>query len=164
MRIVNMLLFPGVLFVLLGAARVAYGQEEGVPSGDKERPSLRTAVGDVLHLKSGAAITGVQILRSMPRYYEVQLVEGVEPLRIPRNQVLSVEFDDYDPARERLRRELFPDSEEVSLASGERVSRYRMDKLSGPVSEEPLSYDRKDLIKILEETVERLEVKNKIHP
>lgn len=109
-------------------------------------------------------MTGVQIVKSMPRYYEVQLVEGVEPLRIPRNQVLSVEFDDYDPSRERLRRELFPDSEEVSLASGERVSRHLMDKLMAPVSEDSLSYDKKDLIRVLEETADRLDVKIKIHP
>ena len=45
--------------------------------------------------------------------------------------MIRVEFDDIDPARERIRALLHPPSEEVSLASGERVSRYLMEKLSG---------------------------------
>ncbi len=109
-------------------------------------------------------MSGVQILKSTPLFYEVQLVEGVEPLLIPRNQVERVEFDDIDPARDRIRERLFPRRDEVSLASGEQVTRDLMEKLRAPVNETPLTYDRTDFVTILEEIAEGLQVKLKIHP
>ena len=118
--------------------------------------------GDVLHLKSGAMMSGVQILKSTPHHYEVELVKGVAPLLIPRNQVDFVEMDDFDPTRDRIRREMFPEAEEVSMASGEKVTRDLMDKLSAPVSTEELSYERKDFVKILNEIAKDVGVKLQI--
>lgn len=151
-----MRLWSCFFLVLVCLAQAASGQD------DEAQDASKKPVGDVLNLKSGSTMRNVQILRSTPMYYVVEIVKGVEPMEIPRNQVLSVEYDDYDPARERLRRELFPGSEEVTLATGELVSQYLMDKLAGPVSDEPLSYERKDLIAVLEEVAERLDVKIRI--
>ncbi len=89
---------------------------------------------------------------------------GVEPLLIPRNQVERVEYDEIDPARNRIRERLRPKRDEVSLASGEQVSRDLMEKLRAPVSETRLAYTRTDFVTILEEIAERLQVKLKIHP
>ena len=109
-------------------------------------------------------MSGVQILRSTPLFYEVQLVPGVEPLLIPRKQVERVEYDEIDPARNRIRERLFPQRDEVSLASGEQVSRGLMEKLSAPVSATAIAYNRRDFVAILEEIEERLRVKLTIHP
>jgi len=149
-----------VLIGLIVAPISAHAQDEETPTPEAlSEADESVPAGDVLHLKSGSMMTGVQILRSTPLNYVVELVPGVEPMLIPRNQVLSVDFDDFDPVRERLKERLFPGSQEVSLASGERVSRALMDKLSAPVSAEPISYNRTDLIAVLEETAERLDVR-----
>ncbi len=139
-------------------------EEEVTPPEEGRTPAPKIQEGDVLYLKSGMVMSGVQILRSTPYYYEVQLVKGVDPLRINRKQVLRVEYDDIDPARDLIRKRLFPPSEEVSLATGERVSRGLMEKLTGPVNAAPLLYDAVDLITILKEVAERLKVKLTVHP
>lgn len=157
--------FPVFLFLLLIHPYPIGAQEEEVTAPEEGRtPAPKTHEGDVLYLKSGMVMSGVQILKSTPFFYEVQLVEGVDPLRINRKQVLRVEYDDIDPARERIRKLLFPSTEEVTLATGERVSRGLMEKLSGPVNAAPLLYDAVDFITILKEVTGRLKVKLTIHP
>lgn len=139
-------------------------QEETADPEGEEPSAPPVYEGDVLYLKSGSVMSGVQILRNTVLFFEVQLVEGVEPLLIPRTQVERVVFDDFDPTRERLRKALFPPTEEVSLASGERVSRYLMEKLRAPVSDGVLSYEKKDLVEILQEIAERMQVNLEIDP
>lgn len=157
--------FRAFLFVLLiHPYPIGAQEEEGTPPEKEAATAAPASKGDVIHLKAGTVMSGVQILKSTPFFYEVQLVEGVEPLLIPRNRVSWVERDDIDPARERLREKLFPPSEEVSLKSGELVTRYLMEKLRGPVSDAPLSYDATDFVTILREVAERLKVKLTIHP
>lgn len=130
----------------------------------EELPAPTVYKGDVLYLKTGKVISNVQILRNTPVFYEVQFQPGLEPLMIPRKQVQRVVFDEIDPARARIRASLEPRAEEVSLATGERVSRYLMEKLSAPLSNKALTYDQVDLIDILGETAERMQVNLKVHP
>lgn len=153
--------------LMTAAVSVRAQDEEDAIQEEAATPEETTEArldGDVIHLKSGKILSGVQIMRSTPHFYEVRLVEGVPPLQIPRNQVESVEMDDFDPVRDRLRRELFPEVEVVSLASGEKVTRDLMDKLEGPVSAEALSYQRKDFVAILKDIAADLDVKLRIHP
>lgn len=131
---------------------------------DEEQAAPPVYEGDVLYLKSGKVMSGFQIYRNTPLFFELRYQEGLEPLMIPRKQVERVVFDDIDPARDRLRARLLPPTEEVSLASGERVSRYLMEKLRSPASDEALTYKRIDLVVILEEMAERMQVNLKIHP
>ncbi len=129
-------------------------------------PSLLPALesGDKIYMVSGTIMTGVQVIRSTPRYYEVQMIEGVEPIQIPRRQVKNVEYDDIDPAREKLRKQLFPEEEEVTIASGERVTGALRDKLMAPVSAEPLSYKELDFVKVLDEIKAKTATKLLIDP
>ncbi len=87
----------------------------------------------------------------------------MEPLTIPRKHVQRVVFDEIDPARARIRRQLQPPAETVSLASGELVSRHLMEKLRAPVSDRALNYEKIDLVEILKETAERLQVNIEVH-
>ena len=154
-----------MLLALIARTQTTCAQEEEPPvSGEEDETAPPAYEGDVLYLRTGSVMSGVQILRSTPLFYEVQLVPGVEPLLIPRKQVERVEYDEIDPARNRIRERLFPQRDEVSLASGEQVTRGLMEKLSAPVSETPLAYNRTDFAKILKEIAERLQVKLKIHP
>ena len=154
-----------LLLALLVRAQPSWAQEEEPLISEEDEDTAPPAYeGDVIYLRSGSIMSGVQILRSTVLFYEVQLVQGVDPLLIPRKQVDRVEYDDIDPARDRIRERLQPKRDEVSLASGEQVSRGLMEKLSAPLSETPLEYVRTDLVTVLEEIAERLQVKLKIHP
>lgn len=115
--------------------------------------------GDVIHLKSGTVMSGVQVLRGTPMYYEVQIVEGVEPMQIPRRQVDHIDYDNIDPLHEQLKEEIMgPSEEQVTIASGEQVTSDLRDKLMAPVAETPLKYENKDLVEILDELKQRLGV------
>jgi len=120
--------------------------------------------GDKIFMVSGSVMTGVQVLRSTPRVYVIQMIEGQEPLEIPRRQVKSVEYDDIDPTRDRLRKELFPEEKEVTIASGERVTGALRDKLMAPVSAEALAYKEQDFITVLDEIKTKTGVNLTIDP
>lgn len=125
--------------------------------------------GDKIFMKGGtgtpgSVLTGVQVIRSTPLNFEVELLEGEPPLLIPRKQVDHVEYDDIDPIRDRLRAQMFPEAEEVTIASGERVTGALRDKLEAPVSGEPLSYKNQDFIRVLDEVKTKTGANLKIDP
>ncbi len=141
----------------------------GDPAAPAPRPAPQNLLppltgGDKVYMVSGTVVTGVQVLRSTPRYYEIEMVEGQPPLQIPRRQVKNVEYDDIDPARDRLRREMFPEEQEVTIASGERVTGALRDKLMAPVSAELLSYIDQDLVKVLDDIRTKTQTKLQIDP
>jgi hypothetical protein len=100
---------------------------------------------------SGTVMTGVQVVRSTPKFYEIQMVEGQPTIQIPRRQVKNVEYDDIDPGRERLREQMFPEAKEVTIASGEKVTGELRDKLMAPVSADKQNYKDQDFVKVLED-------------
>jgi len=133
----------------------APAEDEG-PAPEGETPTAApVAPGDILVLKTGSQMTGVQVLRETPQYYEVEVVKGVT-IQVPRRQVERVVYDDVDPAREERVKELFPEQQEVTIESGERVTRGLSDKLTAPVSAEPLNYQEKDFVEILNDLKAKL--------
>ncbi len=119
--------------------------------------------GDVLVLESGMRMTGVQVIRATPQFYEVQLLNG-QKFEIPRRRVKEVVYDDVDPSREKLKQELFPEAQEVTIASGERVTSALRDSLMAPVSAEPLSYRNQDFADVLEELKTTKNLNLRVHP
>jgi len=136
----------------------AGGDASATPSDAPKAPAVP---GDVLVLKSGTQMTGVQVLRETPQFYEVEVVKGVK-IQVPRRQVESVIYDDVDPTRDARMKELFPEQQEVTIESGERVTRGLSDKLTAPVSTEPLNYQDKDFVEILNELKTKLGLNLKI--
>lgn len=57
----------------------------------EEKPAPRK--GDVVTLKNGKILSGVQVVRETPTVVEVQVVPGVEPMSILRRQVANIEYD-----------------------------------------------------------------------
>lgn len=55
--------------------------------------------GDIIHLRSGKTLSSVQVLRETPSSIEVQVDPSIDPLILPRRQVLSIEYDNIDPNR-----------------------------------------------------------------
>lgn len=120
--------------------------------------------GDKVYMKSGTVMSGVQVIRSNPANYEVQLIAGEPPMLIPRRQVERIEYDDIDPLREEMRKKMFPEPEEVTMASGERVTSELRDKLEAPISSDPITYQDQDLIAILSDIKSKTQIKLTVDP
>lgn len=150
-------------------ASVANAPEAGVEGADEEaepgdepesldlddEPLVRS--GDLLHLKSGQTLSDVQILRSTPRFFEVQFVDGLT-MEVPRTQVDSVEWDNIDPLDVRRSQASTPVVSAASAVQGMEVGPELNEKLGLPVSDSPLIYLDEDVIVILESLTRRQSV------
>lgn len=151
-------------FMAVFSAATAIAQETP-PESEGQEPDAEAPVleGDVLTLKSGTVISGHQVLRSDPLFYYVEIVEGIEPLEVPRSQVVSVEYDNRDPLRERRRSSISLEGPKESIMSGEKLSPELMEKLSTPISQASLKVSGRDFVALLEEMAGRVGANIKIH-
>jgi len=78
--------------------------EAGAASSDADAEPGPALEGDVITLKSGKRLAGVQVLRETPMGVQVEFLPGVAPLEIPRKQVASIDYDDIDPLKQRRRK------------------------------------------------------------
>lgn len=141
------------------------GKAVAPPAGGGEATILpKPQGGDKIHMKSGTVMSGVQVLRSNPANYEVQVIAGEEPMLIPRRQVERVEYDDIDPVLDEMRERMFPKPKEVTIASGERVTSELRDKLEAPIGAEVITYQDQDLVAVLNDIKTRTEVKLIVDP
>ncbi len=142
-----------LLLCVLGVGSVlANAQGDDMEGAAPEAPMPPPAMpkqGDVVMLKSGAVLDGVQVLRHTPKEYEIELVEGTEPLRIPSKQVLSVEYDDIDPLRLRRQQALMQKQGEGNLIPGRRLKQELDEKLRVDLSGLSLEKKEGDLVDIL---------------
>ena len=119
-----------------------------------DEPLVRS--GDMLHLKSGQILSDVQILRSTPRFFEVQFVDGLT-MEVPRTLVESVEWDDINPLDIRRNKMSSPGTT-PDRVEGMEVGPELKEKLGLAVSETPLIYIDEDIIVILENLTRRQSV------
>ena len=103
--------------------------------------------GDVLTLRSGQVLSGVQIVSESARAYMVQVVEGVDPLVIPRKQVLSVVSDDIEPWS-KIYKAAVEANKEVFI-TGQLVPPELVRALQAPLSEEAKAFKEMDFILVL---------------
>jgi hypothetical protein len=93
-------------------------------------------------------------LRQTPAEYFVEIVPGVEPLRVPRRQVASVEYDNIEPSRMR-RRSQIEGGHEDDMIPGHRLHPDLGRKLSADISEPPIQFENEDLVQVLNRLGER---------
>jgi hypothetical protein len=136
-------------------------RKEGPPKD--EELVVKEIPGDVLILESGSRMTGVQVIRATPQFYEVEVIDGLR-FEIPRRRVKEVIYDDVDPVRDQLQQQLFPEQQEVTIESGERVTSALRDQLMAPVSAEALSYQNQDFVEALEAIKTAGNLNLRIHP
>lgn len=110
-------------------------------------PEPEAPRGDVLTLKSGQVIEGLQILRENSAFYVMQITDTIT-LDIPRRQVVSVEYDDYDPRS---------GPQKPTMIPGQRLSDQLEAVLEKDISEPPFSYNNADLIQVLTDIGARVE-------
>jgi hypothetical protein len=101
---------------------------------EPEKPS-----GDRLTLKSGQVIEGLQILRENSAFYVLEIIEGIT-LDIPRRQVVSIEYDDFDPTIGHRK---------PTMIRGQRISDRLELVLDTDISDPPFDYQNTDLIQVL---------------
>ena len=133
----------------------AQDEEEAAEGGpaeeEEEAPRLPTLAGDVVTLTTGQVLSGVQVLRGTPKFYEVEIIKGIEPVRILRRQVKSIEWDDIDPLRDRLRRKLMPDEPQSTVVSAEQLAPEMRTKITASLGDQEKVFKDRGVIEILEE-------------
>ncbi len=110
-------------------------------------PEPEAPRGDVLTLKSGQVIEGLQILRENSAFYVMQITDTIT-LDIPRRQVVSVVYDDYDPR---------VGPQKPTMIPGQRLSDQLEAVLETDISDPPFSYNNADLIQVLADIGARVE-------
>ncbi len=148
----------GVLIVTPFAAR---GQETASPAPS---PIAAPVVGDVLTLKNGTLIVG-QIVGSGPGFFAVQILETVDPLRVDRSFVVSIEYDNLDPLRSRRASTAgVPDGGTGNTVESDEISPQLVHRLGARFLKAELQYKDHDVIEILKEVEKLSGVEIKIHP
>lgn len=128
-------------------------EENAAPTDPLE--SARSKGGDILFMKSGAIMGGVQILKSTPLSYQVELLPGMPPMEIPRRQVESVEYDDIDRAREKRHRESNRSGDEELTADGKELAPEFVAKLNLAIPETPLEFDTADYVQVFTQITQK---------
>lgn len=145
----------------------AAAQEEAPAAENTEADPLsaaRAKGGDILIMNSGAIMSGVQILKSTTRTYEIQVVEGAEPIIIPRRQVESVELDDIEPLREARRKANRSSEQDQLMTDGREVSAELRQRLKAPIPNSPLEFDKTDYVTVFNQITNATQVQIVIDP
>lgn len=130
-----------------------FAQEQGPqpePARQAQETQERSLTGDVIRFKDGTVLDNVQVLRETPRALTVQIADGVE-MDIPRRRIQSVEYDDFDPTRQKRIEQLFPPPAPPNEIKGHLISPQLLARLNAPVSPVPLNFEQRGLAKIFED-------------
>ncbi|PCJ55908.1 MAG: hypothetical protein COA73_13175 [Candidatus Hydrogenedentota bacterium] len=156
--------------ILLAPGYAAIAQQDSETSASDALEETNDALvkarargGDLVTLTTGAIMSNVQVLRDTPHGYEIQVLEGMAPILIPRKMVVSIEYDDIDPLHEKRKSEMFGKGDDT-LASGQQLAPELMERLRKPVPGDPIALVDTDLIKIVNQIATRSEVTIAIHP
>ncbi len=128
--------------------------EPGATPG--EAPQLLP--GDVITLKNGSVLSGVQVLKKTPTDYEVEILEGSVTLSIPRDQVKSIEYDAKEPSEDRARGIDNTGKKTPSEFPGQRISPALSAKLGADLSDQPIVYENADLVDVMNDLSKRTSI------
>lgn len=147
----------GVLMMFAGALSVQ-GQvgESGSQIATRPAQEVGEPTGDVITLRTGQVLTGVQILRETPRAYEILVVEGVAPLIIRRRQVASVVKDDYEPLS--ALNQLPGLKDDRQWITAQRIPQELLQVLEAPISNKELRFKEADYVIVLKDLAGRVKL------
>lgn len=120
-------------------------------------------VGDVVTLKNGKVLSGVQVSRESPLVIEVQVVPGVEPLVIPRKQVADIVYDNFAASDIKEGTPGGGNAPPPGRRKGE-TSIELAQKLGKYVAEEALVIEQRDVIEVITELAEKVEAELEVTP
>lgn len=167
-------IFPSILGVALSltmaTALSAWSQEEELAeppqeeqSAAEEEEQVVELPGDVILLRSGRRLTGVQITKRTPRYVEVLVLDGVPPIKILRRNIVGIEEDDISPQRERRIREMEAERAESNLISGKRISPELNEKILTVLPNTPRKLQDRDVVQVLKNLTQNLGIQFEVH-
>lgn len=106
--------------------------------------------GDVITLKNGKVMSGVQVLRESPTTIHVQIVAGVDPLAIPRSQIAEIQYDNLSAEEAEEASAEAAGMNEAGLGKGE-TSLELATKLGQPVTPQDMPLQNRDMLDILKQ-------------
>ncbi len=133
-------------------------QTESSPPSAESTSSSENTAGDIVTLKNGKILKGVQIFQETPLFYEIEVYPGVPLLQLPRRQVESVSYDDLSPRQRRRKSDVQQTQETYDIIHAEELAPAFYRKLTAPLSEEPLSFKAIDLQELLKTLATRTEI------
>lgn len=133
-------------------------EKDGEEKEDKEEGGggasrFKPLPGDVVLLKNGKSITGIQVLRETPVAVEIVTAPGEPPLRVPRKQVLEVQYDDIDPSRMPEPAPAAPAAPDVM--EGNELQPEFHANLTKPLSNEPIVFENTDIVAMMRDLRQR---------
>lgn len=146
----------GVL-ILAPTVALAQGASPSAPAADSA-PSAPAAPappkesdlgppGDVVTLKGGRVYRGFQVVKSSSAEVVLEVTPEVT-ISIPRRQIVSIEYDNIEPAVEREKRkaaQAAASAATMALLSGQKVPPEIQTKLNADISDPPIHYDKRDI-------------------
>ena len=154
------------LSVLTLAAGLSYAQDDPAPA--TEPPAVDAAApaaaappsevdlgppGDLVTLKGGRVYRGFQVVKTSSSEIELEVTSEVT-IKIPRRQIVSIEYDDIDPVLEREKRKAAESAAEAAssaLVSGQKVPPAIQAKLRADISIPPIKFEKRDLVEAIGE-------------
>jgi hypothetical protein len=143
--------------------------DEATDDGKAPRPPAAPAEpakvrpGDVVKLKNGKELVGVQVVRETPTIVEVQVVPGVEPISLLRKQVVEIVYDNLQASD--IKEGAVGAAPMAAPGGGKgEISIELAQKLGKPVSEEDLVIEGRDVIEVINEFAEKADAAIEIMP
>lgn len=148
-----------------GGAPVDPADAETEESSAAPKPAAAPAApkGDVVTLKNGKVLSGVQVVRESPTKVEVQVVPGVEPISILRRQVASIEYDALAPSDVKVGESGGMPAPAPGEGKGE-TSIELAQKLGTSVTDEPLELKDRDVLEVVKELAAKVDLPLEILP
>ncbi|MFP4499517.1 MAG: hypothetical protein ACLFTT_00825 [Candidatus Hydrogenedentota bacterium] len=135
----------GLLVLVLLMPAFALAQEEPSPDAPApEETAAETPKGDVIHLRNGRKLEGFQVINQGTTHVQVRLTASGIKLRLPRSQIVSIEYDDTGGSRssETEGRE----ATNEKLLHGEKLAPALNRRLQKPLSDEPIRVEDEDFV------------------
>ena len=128
-----------------------------------ELESFSEESGDIVTLKSGRQLRGFWVVRETPAFYELEIIEGRVSLQVPRNQVLSVHYDE-SAARPGVRGSTRVEPQEQVLLPGRQLSSRLIQGLTTDISEPLVVSEGDDYLEVVSELSERAGLRVQVDP
>lgn len=146
-----------VPYILMASVCAATGGGQGQAAatpGLGAVPSSGTAAqqptGDRIVLKSGHALDGVRLLRTTPIHLVLEIVPGIEPLLIPRGQVVRVAQGGNTVVHAAAAPpDLQPVPSEPDVLAAIRMTPEFVERISAPLVEEERVFERQDIVNVI---------------
>jgi preprotein translocase subunit YajC len=133
-------------------------QEEQEQSASSVQAPVEQQDGDEIVLTTGKTLGHVQVLRTTPSGYVVQLIKGVT-LDVPRAMVMRVNYDEREPEGTADAPVKVAQQTEHEMLQGQKLAPDVARKLFTPIEAPPLQCDNQDFVKVIRELGRKMGVR-----